>query len=222
MVLDAETAKAEHDRLEVGVEATRRDRNHLPLERVAGEAPLAAELLVAHDRLVVDVLGGDVHEREIVGALVRHDVLGGDVVDVLLHPCDEGAAAPLAFLVVRGLEEATEVLEGELRIDRDEALAQTHDGVHPLAAAEGVLQGVVLDRQHLRKEIGEPELTQPAAELRGAEDVLEARHVAFDLVDPERAGRRAFVCLVREVVGFKGERHKPSYRSVIPYVQLSR
>src|SRR5437870_1065382 len=51
---------------------------------------------------------------------------------------------------------------------------------------EGVLQGVVLDRQHLRKEIGEPELTQPAAELRGAEDVLEARHVASHLVDARR------------------------------------
>ena len=27
---------------------------------------------------------------------------------------------------------------------------------------------------------------------------------------------------IAEVLGLEGERHKPSYRSVIPYVQLSR
>jgi hypothetical protein len=35
--------------------------------------------------------------------------------------------------------------------------------------------------------------------------------VSFSAFDP-----------IAEVLGLEGERHKPSYRSVIPYVQLSR
>jgi len=36
------------------------------------------------------------------------------------------------------------------------------------------------------------------------------------------AGTAGFRLSTAEVVGFKDERHKPSYRSVIRYVQLSR
>ena len=57
-------------------------------------------LVVADDGLVVDVLGRDVHEREVVGALVGQDVLAGDVVDVLAHARDERLPRASALLVV--------------------------------------------------------------------------------------------------------------------------
>ena len=59
-------------------------------------------------------------------------------------------------------------------------------------------------------------------ELLGSMSHHQPIAVVLDFVNPERAGQRAFVCRGAEVVGFKGEHHKPSYRSVIPYVQLSR
>src|SRR5206468_5500628 len=55
--LDAKPAQPEDDRLEIGVETVRGDRNDLPADGVSGEAGL----VVADDGLVVDVLRRDVH-----------------------------------------------------------------------------------------------------------------------------------------------------------------
>src|SRR2546426_801298 len=137
--LDPDPAQPERDRLQVGVEAVGRHRDDLAVEAVGGETGL----LVADDGLVVDVLGRDVHEREVVGALVGEHVLGRDVVDVPPYPGSERPARARALVVVRGLEQTPEVLERELGVDGDEPAAQADDRIDPLAAPEGVLEGEV-------------------------------------------------------------------------------
>src|SRR2546428_11215610 len=108
--LDPELAMLGRDRLQVGVEAVGRHRDDLAVEAVGGETGL----LVADDGLVVDVLGRDVHECEVVGALVGEHVLGRDVVDVPPYPGSERLARARALVVVRGLEQAPEVPSGNL------------------------------------------------------------------------------------------------------------
>src|SRR5437870_1720610 len=83
-------------------------------------------------------------------ALAREHVLGRDVVDVLAHPADEGLAGPRALVVVRRLEQAAEVLERELGVDRDEPVPQADGRIDALPAPEGVLERVVGGGQHLR------------------------------------------------------------------------
>ena len=77
VLLDLQAAEADHDHRQVRVERRRRDREDAALERVALELAGAA----ARD-LVVDGLCGEVHEREVVRALGRLDVLRRDRVDV--------------------------------------------------------------------------------------------------------------------------------------------
>jgi hypothetical protein len=52
----------------------------------------------------------------------------------------------------------------------------------------------------------------------GADDV---RYAVEERKRPVRGPNDA-IGPIAEVLGLEGERHKPSYRSVIPYVQLSR
>src|SRR5439155_16795843 len=127
--------------------------------------------------------------REVIGALVGQHVLRGDVVHVPTHPGDEGLPRPYPLVLVTGLQEATEVLERELRIDRNEPVAQPHDRVHALAAPEGVLEGEVSRREDLGEEVTEEQLAEPAPELRSAQDVVEGGDIPADLVD--LAGRLA-------------------------------
>src|SRR2546427_10687106 len=88
-----------------------------------------------------------------------------------------------SLVVVRGLEQAPEVLERELGVDGDEPAAQADDRIDPLAAPEGVLEGEVGGGQYLRQEIAQEELPEAAAELRGAQDIVQRGDVAPHLVD---------------------------------------
>ena len=129
--------------------------------RVAKEcAGLAAR------ELVVDRLGRDVHEREVVRALVGADVPDRDRVDVALHVACEGALVELALVVGLGLDHPRVVVERELRVDRHE-LAGVDDGVDALATAEAVLHRVGAGRKSVAEEVLEQQLAEAAARLRG-------------------------------------------------------
>src|SRR5213592_3169715 len=104
VLLDLEPLEAEEDDQEVCVERGRGDRDDLALERVAERAGLSTEAVA--DELVVDGLGGEVHEGELVGALVRADVLVRDRVDVPLDVADELLRVELALRVALGLDHA--------------------------------------------------------------------------------------------------------------------
>src|SRR5262249_31107632 len=79
VLLDLKTAQAEHDHLQIGIEAVGRDRNDVPADGVRGGRVLL-DVLVLHDDLVIDVLGRNVHQGEVEGALVGQDVALGDLI----------------------------------------------------------------------------------------------------------------------------------------------
>src|SRR5205814_5649748 len=91
-------------------------------------------------------------------------------------------ARPL--VVIRRVEQAPEVLEREFRVDRDEAVAESDDGVDTLAAPEGVLQAEMRRRKDLAEEVPQEQLAEAATELRGPQDIVQAGDVSADLVDP--------------------------------------
>ena len=104
------------------------------------------------------------------------DVLAGDRVDVRLDVACEELLELLALDVVLRRDHALEVVERELGVDRDDAVDLDH-GVDALAAREAVLERVGGRRKPVGQEVGEQELTEPAARLRRAQRMLEALEV---------------------------------------------
>ncbi len=164
--LDPEPAQPEDDHLQVGVEAVGRDRHDASGEGVRRDGLVARIGVVLDDDLVVDVLGRHVHQREVVRALVGQDVLLRDLVDPQLHVARELPAEGPALLLLRLVEDPAEVLEGELGVHRHEPVADPDRGVHLLAAPELVLEREVVPGQHLREQLRQQRLAQPATDLR--------------------------------------------------------
>jgi hypothetical protein len=81
--------ESQDDGHQIGVERGGGDRNHAARQGGLAKRFFAPESFIPDDRLVVDVLGGDVHEGELVRSLVREDVLRSDRVDVFLHVAHE-------------------------------------------------------------------------------------------------------------------------------------
>ncbi len=69
-LLDFHAAQAEQDRLQIGVETVRRNRDHMLFQGVAEKLALFPGRFFLDDRFVIDVLGGNVHQREVVRAFV--------------------------------------------------------------------------------------------------------------------------------------------------------
>ena len=139
-------------------------------------AYLSSAPVLPRYELVVDALDREVHEREVVGALCRLDVLLRDRVDVPLDVAREGLGVELALGLVLDLDHPLEVVERELGVDRDELLDADH-GVDPLAALEPVLGLVGRGRQPVAEQVLEQELAEAPAGLGRAEDLLEAGEI---------------------------------------------
>ena len=132
MLLDLHAAQPERDHLQVRRERRRRNREDAPVVRVREQrSGLAAGELVVHP------FDGDVHEGEVVGALVGPDVLRRDRVDVLLDVAAELPLCELPLVVRLGVDEPDVVVEWELRVDRDRPVGP-HDRVDALAAESKV------------------------------------------------------------------------------------
>ena len=142
--------------------------------------------LVPEDQLVVHVLGGDVHEREVEGVLVGHDVLPGDLVDAVPDVLQEGPPRLAAPLLVGLLDHAPEVLERELRVHRHQAAGHDDRRVHLVAAPEAVLEAVGVGGQDLGQQALEEDLAEAPADLRRPEDLLEPGDVPADLLHAAR------------------------------------
>src|SRR2546422_3582562 len=170
---------------EIRVEGVRRDRDHTALHRMAQDAaPVVRVHAPSHHRLVVHAFGGDIHQRELVGPLVRPDVFVGDLVDPVLERARE--RPPLALLLpTRGREHALARLEREFRVHGDEALAQPEDGVHALARAELVLHLVVAG-EDLAQQLLQPHLADRAAQPRDLEQLLHLAHGLPHRLEPPR------------------------------------
>ena len=114
----------------------------------------------------------------------------------------------LAGLLVLGVHEPLEVVEREFRVHRHE-LVHADDGVHALAAAEGVLERKRVRRQPVGKEIAEQELTEPPSRLRRPQDLLKLSQVLRLL--GQLRGRAANVAelLVDRVRLLRGVLHAP-------------
>jgi hypothetical protein len=181
LALDPQPAQPQDDDPQVGVEGVGRDRHHPPGQRGGGGRILLA--VVPDDDLVVDVLGRDIHEGEVEGALVRQDVLLGDLVDPVLDVAQERAPQRAALVLIGLLEDAPEVLQGELGVDRDDPLADADGRVDPVSGGERVLQRVLLAREHLGEEVLEESLPHPAPDLGRLEQLLEARDVSPHVED---------------------------------------
>src|SRR5207237_8378597 len=102
----------------------RRDGEDAPLQRIFVQPAGGA----AHE-LVVDGLGGEVHQREVVRAFGRPDVLRRDRVDVSLDVAGERTRVHRAVALVRRGNKPLEVVEGELRVDRNEPV-DADDGIY--------------------------------------------------------------------------------------------
>ena len=122
--------------------------------------------------LVIDRLRREVHEREVVGSLVGPDVLARDRVDVRLHVARKELFELLPLDVVAGAQHPLEVVEWELGVDRDDPVDLDHR-VDPLPAREPVLQRVGGRREPVGQELAEQKLSEPAAGLRRAQDLLQ-------------------------------------------------
>ena len=149
--------------------------------------------------LVIDRLDGDVHEREVVRALVRTDVLGGDRVDVLLDVARELALGERPLVVGLGLDEPVVVVERELGVDRNVAI-DAHDRVHPLAGVERVLDSVRAGGKPVAEEVLQQELAETAARLRRPQSLLQPGQVLRAL----KHLRRRLVDLSEPLVDLEG------------------
>ena len=112
------------------------------------------------------------------------------------------------------LDDAPEVLEGELCIHGHEVAAELDDRVHGLAALEPVLEHEVGGREDLRQEIAQEQLAQAAAQFRGAQNLLQARDVLAHVEDLLRG-------LVQTAQALAHFLHHPG-RIVEPRVQVAR
>ena len=88
--------------------------------------------------------------------------------------------------IVLAGQQPREVLERELRIDGNDPVADLHDRVNALPAAEGVLHLEGTRRKRLGEELAQEELSEPASELRSPQDLLEGGDVLADLQDALR------------------------------------
>ena len=91
-----------------------------------------------------------------------------------LHVSRERLLVERPRRLVRGLDHPLEVVERELRVDRDEPLHPDHR-IDALAALEAVLHLVRRRGQSVAQEVLEQQLAEPAARLRRPQDVLEPR-----------------------------------------------
>ena len=125
----------------------------MKLERVSERPRLAAES-VAHE-LVVDGLGRQVHERELVRAFVRANVLVRDRVDVRLNVAHELLRVLIARGIVLGLDQPVEVVQRELGVDGHERTVEADDGIDPLAASEAVLKLVLVTGEGIGEQVAQ-------------------------------------------------------------------
>jgi hypothetical protein len=77
----------------------------------------------------------------------------------------------------RFLQDPPEVLQGELRVHRHQPVAEADGRVDAVAGGEGVLQRVLLAREHLGEEVLQQRLPHPTADLGRLEQLLEPRDV---------------------------------------------
>jgi hypothetical protein len=160
---------------------TRREAAYTP----GGSSSLDSSRVIG---LEVDVLRRYVHQGEVEGALVGQDVSLGDLVGARLHIAHEGPAGLAPGALVGLLEEALEVLQGKLGVHGHQAIPDAHDGVHPVARRELVLERIVLLGEHLGEHVLEERLAEPAPDLGRLEDLLEAGNAPPHVED-------ALVCL---------------------------
>src|SRR5713101_681312 len=179
--LDLESLQAKHDHLEIRVQAVRRHGDDA-LGGGVNPRRVLVERFVPRDRLEVDVLRRDVHQGEVVGALVGQDVFLGDLVHPRLDVANESAAPRLARGILALLDHALEILEGELGVDGHHPVPDAHDGVHAVPRRELVLE-LVVPHEHLGQEVLEKGLSQAPAYLGRFEDLLEPRDVLAHLED---------------------------------------
>ena len=197
-LLDLEPLEAHYDHLEIRGERRRRDREDSALVRVSQQLPR-----LARDELVVDRFGGQVHQREVVRAFGGENVLPGNVVDVLLHVAAERLLVQLALRVVFGGDHQLEVVERELRVDRDQPVDPDHR-VDAVTGREGVLHRVGVRGEPVSEEVLEQQLAEAAPRLGRPQGLLEPReilragdhrlcplgHLAETLIDFRRRLRR--------------------------------
>ena len=169
LLFDFEAAQAEEDGLEVGVETVRGYRYDALLDGVAEELVVFAGVFF-DDGFVVNILGGDVHEGEIVGAFVGENVFSGDGVHVLFDVAEELFAGGGPVGVGFGVDDAPEVFVGEFGVHGDEFFADLENGVHGVAVVEAVLEPVVFGGEDLGEEVAKEEFAHAAAEFGGAHD----------------------------------------------------
>ena len=181
VLLDPQPLEPDPDRDQVGVQGGRRGRGDPPLDRVApGRVPggVLAQELVEHR------LRGQVAQREVVGALVRADVLVGDGVDVPAGVAGEGPPVQRPGRVALvGRAHAGERLQRELGVDRDHRLPDHQHRVHPGPRPEHVLGPVGAVGQPLGQQLLQQQLPQRPPGLGRAQQVLQAAEPAGLLQD---------------------------------------
>src|SRR5437870_11961649 len=163
--------EAVQDHQQIGVEGVGRYGNDAPAQRVTQDTLRISRIFRAQHRLVVHVLGRDVHQREVIGAFVGTDVLVGDLVDPLLEGAREGTGLALGFGPGRA-EQPLARFEGKLRIHGHQAVADPEGRVHPLTGSKRMLHLVVGAGEDLSQQLLEPHLAERAAQLRDLEQLL--------------------------------------------------
>ena len=170
------------------------DRAHRVQRRHAGrrrDDPDPRREAVAHHlgevgvQFGIDRLGRQEHQRA-VRRLALDDVALGDGPDVGAHGGAEGAwrprTSPPGVLAAR---KRLVGLERELRVDDDGArrVRQVDQAVGPPAVRQRRLQRIGVRRQRLRHDVVQLDLAEGPARLLVRQDVLQAEHVARQLLD---------------------------------------
>ena len=105
---------------------------------------------------------------------------------MLSHVAAELLARALLLALVLSLVRAAVVLERELAVDGHHPVLDEHDRVDDDAVSERMLCRKGPRRQRLLERLFEEHLAERAAQLRRLEQVLEARDLARQLLDPLR------------------------------------
>lgn len=199
LFLDLQAVQSHHDCHQIRIEEGRRDGDDFMGEGVVQRAIF---LFRGGGDLVVDVLGGDIHEGEVERAFGWADIGGGDLINVFCDVGVKAAAGLCAGVVGFGSEDGFEAWQGELGVDGDGVLGHEDEGIDDLAIFEGVLEAEASGWEDSRKQVAEGPFAKLAAEFGTGHDVLEAAEVGAEVDDFSGIAGELDELLIEAVEGF--------------------
>ena len=118
-LFDLKSFEPLHDDLQIGIERVGRDRDHPFFKSCGKDAPLLTQVFILEYGFVVDIFSRNIHQCEVIGALVWKDVFFGYLIYMFFDVGHEFFSEVILFLRVFFACEFLEVFQREFGVDRD-------------------------------------------------------------------------------------------------------